>query len=207
MKERREGERREEETHSPRHDHHQFLRRRQILRRPPPDQLLKLCRLRLAVFFFEFVGRLERLGGIEDGGGAAVEVGETVAWSRGGSFSQDSREGGEGREEKKRTLVAQQPMHVPNMYQILLMLTRHANRMLPLMHQFQDLLHRRRREGWRSLRETTDEFVEEFFRADLEVEGVAAVFDEDVEELESSVFVSSILDCAGRGEKQRGERT
>lgn len=87
------------------------------------------------------------------------------------------------------------------------MLTRHTNRMLPLMHQFQHLLHRRRGESWRSLGETTDEFVEEFFRADLEVEGVAAVFDEDVEELESSACVSSVLDCTGRGGKKSGERT
>jgi hypothetical protein len=84
---------------------------------------------------------------------------------------------------KRLTLITQQPMHIPNMHQILLMLGMHTERILPLMDELEDLGHGGRRERRWSLGEPTDELVEKVFGRDLEVEGVAAVFDEDVEEL------------------------
>ena len=74
-------------------------------------------------------------------------------------------------------------MHVPNVDQVFLVFARDADGILPLVHEFEDLFHRRRRERRRPFRETAHELVQELFRADLEVERVAAVFDEDVEEL------------------------
>lgn len=101
-----------------------------------------------------------------------------------------------------RTLVAEQPVHVPNVHQVLLVLARDADRVLPLVHELEDLLHRGRRERRRPFGEAPDELVEELFRADLEVEGVAAVLDEDVEQLgESMLGVSLQQDVADSCER------
>jgi hypothetical protein len=65
------------------------------------------------------------------------------------------------------------------------------------MHELEDLLHGRRGERRWPFGEAPDEFVEELFCADLEVEGVAAVLDEDVEQLgESMLDVSLQQDVA-----------
>lgn len=74
-------------------------------------------------------------------------------------------------------------MHVPNVDQVFLVFARDADGILPLVHEFEDLFHRRRRERRRPFGEAANKLVQEFLRADLEVERVTAVFDEDVEEL------------------------
>jgi len=51
------------------------------------------------------------------------------------------------------------------------------------MYEFEYFRHRRRRERRWSFREPSYEFVEEFFRTDLEVEWVSAILDENVEQL------------------------
>lgn len=63
------------------------------------------------------------------------------------------------------------------------MLAVNAERVLPFVDELEDPCHGWRREGGGSLREPADELVEEVLGADLEVEGVAAVLDEDVEQL------------------------
>jgi hypothetical protein len=81
------------------------------------------------------------------------------------------------------TFVAQQTMHVPNVDQIRLVLAVDTERVLPLVDELENPRHGWWREGRGSLREPADELVEEVLGADLEVEGVAAVLDEDIEQL------------------------
>lgn len=81
-------------------------------------------------------------------------------------------------------------MHIPNMNQILLVFRRQTNRILPLVYEFEYFRHRRRRECRRSFRKPSYEFVQEFFRADLEVKWVPAILDEDVEQLYSLPYQS-----------------
>lgn len=89
-------------------------------------------------------------------------------------------------------------MHVADVDEVLLALARRADRALPLVHELENLLHRRRRVRRRPLGEPPHELVEELLGADLEVERVAAVLDEDVEELrargsEGVSFSSDVL--------------
>lgn len=76
-----------------------------------------------------------------------------------------------------RTFVAQQPVHVPDVYQVLLVLRMDAQRHFPLVHEFENLGHGRRRKGRGSLWEPAHEFVQKVFGADLEMERVATILD------------------------------
>lgn len=74
-------------------------------------------------------------------------------------------------------------MHIPDVGQILLVLARDAYRVLPLVYELEDLVHRWWWERWRSLWKPADELVEKVLCRDLEVHGVSAVLDEGVKEL------------------------
>ena len=89
-------------------------------------------------------------------------------------------------------------MHVANVDEVLLVLAVEAERVLPLVHELEDLGHGRGRERRRSFREPTHELVEEVLGADLEVERVPAVLDEDVEQLDG-VRVGVSACSTGRG--------
>lgn len=77
------------------------------------------------------------------------------------------------------------------------MLAVNAKSVLPLVNELENLGHGRRRERRWALGEPSDELVEEVLGADLEVEGVAAILDEDVEELHEWDGVSGSWDAAG----------
>ena len=84
-------------------------------------------------------------------------------------------------------LVAEQPVHVPNKAQVLLVPTRLAYRTPPLLNGFQDL---GLNAGWsdrRSLGEPSDELIEELLGADLKMKGVTAILHANVEQLAESV--------------------
>lgn len=73
-------------------------------------------------------------------------------------------------------------MHVSNVNEILFMFACDANRVLPLMYQFENLGHG----GWSqrrgAFRESSDQLIEEFLGRDLEVEREAAILYENVEQ-------------------------
>jgi hypothetical protein len=74
-------------------------------------------------------------------------------------------------------------MHIPYEAQVLLVARGLAYRLAPLFNQFEDsVLHSRSVHRW-PLRESPDQFVEEFLGTDLQVERVAAILDADVQEL------------------------
>lgn len=81
-------------------------------------------------------------------------------------------------------LVAEQPVHVPDEAQIISIPARLANRHAPFFNQLKDPVLDAGRPNWRALRESPHQLVEEFLCADLQVEGVAAVFDADIEQAE-----------------------
>lgn len=80
------------------------------------------------------------------------------------------------------------------------MLAVHAEGVLPFVDELENLGHGWRGEGGGSLGEAADEFVEEVFGADLEMEGVAAVLDEDVEQLRVPVSASGVAPGGERGD-------
>lgn len=85
---------------------------------------------------------------------------------------------------KRISLVAQQPVHIPNETQVLLVPTRFANGAPPFFNCLQYLhLHPTVANG-RALGKPPDELIKELLGADLQVERVAAVLDADVEEAE-----------------------
>lgn len=75
-------------------------------------------------------------------------------------------------------------MHIPDEPQILLVPARLADGTAPFFYGLEDLhLHPAVPDG-RALREAADELVEELLGADLQLEGVAAVLDADVEQIQ-----------------------
>ncbi len=81
-------------------------------------------------------------------------------------------------------LVAQQTVHVTNEAQVFLVATRLADGAAPLFDGLEDLrLDTGVAEGG-PLGEASDELVQELLGTDLEMEGIAAVLDTDVEEAE-----------------------
>jgi hypothetical protein len=84
---------------------------------------------------------------------------------------------------KHVALVAQQPMHIPNEAQIVLVSRCLADRLPPFFYQLEDSTLYARRMHRRTLWESTDELVQEFLCAYLQMESVTAVFDADIEEL------------------------
>lgn len=81
---------------------------------------------------------------------------------------------------KSITLVAQQPVHIPDKPQILLIPAGLANAGPPLLDQLEDLVLHRAIVRRRSFGEPADKLVQEILCRDLEVERIAAVFDADV---------------------------
>lgn len=76
-------------------------------------------------------------------------------------------------------------MHVADETEILLVTARLTYRAPPLLDRFEDLaLHAGRPDGG-SLREPSDQLIEELLGADLQVEWIAAVLDADVEQVQS----------------------
>lgn len=106
------------------------------------------------------------------------------------------------------TLVAEQPVHVPDEAQIIFVPARIANRHAPLLNQLKDPVLDAGRPDWRALRESPHQLVEELLCADLQVEGVAAIFDADVEQAEGEQgnIGVAVVDEAdnGRGSLARG---
>ena len=74
-------------------------------------------------------------------------------------------------------------MHVPDEAQIVLVPRRLTDCLAPFFNQLEDAVLDARGVHGRALGKAADELVEELLGADLEVEGVAAVLDADVEEL------------------------
>lgn len=106
------------------------------------------------------------------------------------------------------TLVAEQPVHVPDEAQIISVPARLANRHAPFLNELKDLVLDAGRPNWRTLRESPHQLVEELLCADLQVEGVAAVLDADIEQAESKQgnIGVAVVDEAnnGRGSLARG---
>jgi hypothetical protein len=80
--------------------------------------------------------------------------------------------------------IAKKPMHVPDVDEILLVFAGCADGEFPFVDKLKDPSHGRRRIYRRLLREPPHELVEKVFCSNLEVKRVAAVLDEDIEELE-----------------------
>lgn len=74
-------------------------------------------------------------------------------------------------------------MHITNVREVVFELAIHANGILPRVNKFQDLCHWRRRERRGLFGKSANEFVEEVLGRDLEMEGIATVLHEDVEQL------------------------
>lgn len=87
-------------------------------------------------------------------------------------------------------------MHVSNVNEVLFVLACNAYCRLPLLYQFKNLcLNWAGKDGW-PLGEAFDELVEKFLCSHLEVERVAAILDEVVQELPSvHVSISVALLC------------
>lgn len=81
-------------------------------------------------------------------------------------------------------LIAQQPMHVPNEAQILLVPTRLADGAAPFFYGLEYLHLHPAEADRRTLGEAADELVEELFGANLQLKGVATVLDADIEQVE-----------------------
>lgn len=73
-------------------------------------------------------------------------------------------------------------MHVPDVAEVVFETRLDAYSLLPAVNKVEDLLHDWAREGGRALGKAADEFVQELFGRDLEVEGVSARLDEGLEE-------------------------
>jgi hypothetical protein len=80
-------------------------------------------------------------------------------------------------------LVAQQPVHIPDEPQVVLVSRCLAYRLPPFFDQLEDLVLDARRMHGRALWESADELIEKLLCADLQVEGVSAVLDANVEKL------------------------
>jgi hypothetical protein len=85
---------------------------------------------------------------------------------------------------KRVAFVAQEPVHVPNKPQVLLVPTRLADGAPPFFDGFQDLALDSCGSNGRALGESPDEFIEKLFGADLEMKGVSTVLDTDVQQIE-----------------------
>lgn len=75
-------------------------------------------------------------------------------------------------------------MHVSDEAQVISVSARLANRHAPFFNQLKDLVLNAGRSNWRTLRKSPHQLVEELFCANLQVEGVAAVLDADIEQAE-----------------------
>lgn len=120
---------------------------------------------------------------VHDACRARVDVGKAVPFERPKSACRKSRY-----KWTRRTLVPQQAVHISNVDQILPVLARDADRRLPLLYQLEDLLLRGAWENGRPFGKALDELVEKFFCSDLQMEGVAAILDEVVQQLWLSVL-------------------
>lgn len=90
-------------------------------------------------------------------------------------------------------LVEQETVHVPDKPQILLIPRSLADSLSPLLDRLQDPVLHPRGSHRRPLREPSHQLIQEFLRADLKLEGVAAILDADVEELcQSAPHMESI---------------
>jgi hypothetical protein len=72
-------------------------------------------------------------------------------------------------------------MHIPNEPQVLLVARRLANSLSPLLNRLQDAVLYPRGPHGRTLGKPANQFIQEFFCADLKMEGISAVLDDDVE--------------------------
>lgn len=81
--------------------------------------------------------------------------------------------------------VTEKTVHIPDETEILLVATCVADREPPFFYRFEDLCLDAGRSNRGPLRESADELVEKFFGANLQVEGIAAVFHADIQQTES----------------------
>lgn len=105
---------------------------------------------------------------------------------------------------KSIALVTQQPMHVPNEAQVLLVPARLADGAAPFFYSLEYFHLHPAEADRRALGEATDELVEELLGADLQLEGVAAVLDADVEQVEGEqgdvgITVVDVVDDSNGG--------
>lgn len=84
---------------------------------------------------------------------------------------------------KDVSLVTQQPVHIPYEAQVVLVSRRLAYCLAPFFYQLENLVLDSRRMNWRAFGEAAHELIEELLGTDLEVEGVAAILDANVQEL------------------------
>ena len=105
---------------------------------------------------------------------------------------------------KRISFVAQQPVHIPDESQVVLVPAGLANGPPPLLYSLQYLVLNFARTNWGPFREATHQLVEEFLGADLEVERVPAVFHAYVEQVQSEhsdvgITVIDKVDYSDRG--------
>lgn len=85
---------------------------------------------------------------------------------------------------KRVSLVTQQPVHIPDESQVLLVSACLANSFSPFFNRFKDLLLDSRGTDGGALGEAAHKLVKELLGADLEMERVAAVLHTDIEQIE-----------------------
>ncbi len=95
-------------------------------------------------------------------------------------------------------------MHVSDEAQVLLVAAGVADGAPPFLDGLEDLHLHARGPYWRALGEAADELVEELLSADLQLEGIAAVLDADVEQVQGQqgdvgVAVVDVVDDADGG--------
>ena len=79
--------------------------------------------------------------------------------------------------------VEQETMHIPYKPQILFISRRLTDRLSPFFDRFQNAVLYPRRPHRGPLGEPPDQFIQELLRANLEMEGVAAILDTNVKQL------------------------
>lgn len=105
---------------------------------------------------------------------------------------------------KPIALESQQPMHIPNIPQIILPSRLCANAFLPRMYELEYAGHDRTWERRRTFRKATDELVQKLFCCDLEVECVSAGLDEGIEECECEHGYVGVPVVHESGDEHRG---
>ena len=106
-------------------------------------------------------------------------------------------------------LITQQAVHVPDEAQVLLVPARLANRTAPFFDSLEDLELNAGRADRGSLGKAAYQLIEELLGADLEVEGVTAVLDANVEKVEGEqghvgVSVVDVVDNGHGGFSRSG---
>lgn len=164
------------------HDLHKSVSLLQIGGSSPPNQFLKLGRLRLFLFLLHLIGGTKVLNTVSLARVQHRGITYIARVQDRGVFPADFWE--------HVALVEQQTVHIPNEPQVLLIPRCLTDGLPPLLNRLQDaVLHPGGPHG-RPLGEPAHQFIQELLCTNLEMEGVSAVLDGNVEELGIVLSVS-----------------